>query len=655
MLLDIIFLSEVEYSNLSSTFVTIRFEQKKEFMMILWRIIPIIALLIRLTVAKTHKFNLTASWVKANPDGVFERDVIGLNGQWPLPVLRVNQGDRIELLLTNGLGNANTSLHFHGLFQRGSSFMDGPEMVTQCPISPGNSFLYNFTVDQVGTYWYHSHSGAQYGDGLRGAIVVSRPDLEYDFEEVITLSDWYHEKSDILHHKFLNKYNPTGAEPIPQNILMNDSRNITISMHRNASHHLRFINMGLEVSQYVWLEGHNMTVVEVDGVFVEPYEAQVLYIAVGQRISVLVRGIEDIDGSARNYRLMQRLDETMLDVVPDDLALFGINHLVYNDAAPLITEEFLTDLEPFDDFELTTLDRTPLLEDYDYQIQVTMEMTNLGDGINYATFNNVTYVAPKVPTLMTVFSADPDIVTNAQIYGSNTNTFILQENEIIELVVNNFDDNKHPFHLHGHQFQVVRRSEAYENPTPYNEGSPSYDAFPDFPMSRDTVIVNTNGHVVLRFKANNPGVWFFHCHLDWHLEQGLALVLVEAPLTLLQTQKEKLPSNHIDCCKSGEVPFRGNAAGRFGTPSEWLDLSGELLQPPPLPPGFTLKGYVAFIMCVGAALYGLYSIYEYGMEDVVGLTSETEVLESLSTALRKDRFSKSHYGADLLQELTGQN
>ena len=62
--------------------------------------------------------------------------------------------------MINGFDNLNTTLHFHGLFVRGANQMDGPEMVTQCPIPPGETYLYNFTVtDQVGTYWYHSHTG----------------------------------------------------------------------------------------------------------------------------------------------------------------------------------------------------------------------------------------------------------------------------------------------------------------------------------------------------------------------------------------------------------------------------------------------------------------------------------------------------------------
>lgn len=95
----------------------------------------------------THDFNVT--WVRANPDGAFERSVIGINGQWPIPRIDVNIGDRLVINLHNQLGNQSTSLHFHGLFQNGTTNMDGPDGVTQCKVPPGSSFTYNFTVSTL--------------------------------------------------------------------------------------------------------------------------------------------------------------------------------------------------------------------------------------------------------------------------------------------------------------------------------------------------------------------------------------------------------------------------------------------------------------------------------------------------------------------------
>lgn len=96
--------------------------------------------------AATRVYNFTAEWVRANPDGAFERPVIGINGQWPIPRIEATVGDRIVVNLNNNLGNQSTSIHFHGLFMNGTSHMDGVVGTTQCGVPPGGSFTYNFTV-----------------------------------------------------------------------------------------------------------------------------------------------------------------------------------------------------------------------------------------------------------------------------------------------------------------------------------------------------------------------------------------------------------------------------------------------------------------------------------------------------------------------------
>jgi iron transport multicopper oxidase len=92
----------------------------------------------------TYDFNIT--WVRANPDGLFERPTIGINGQWPLPVMTATVGDQVTVNVNNQLGNQTTSLHFHGLFMNGSTHMDGPAQVSQCGIPPGSQFTYNFNA-----------------------------------------------------------------------------------------------------------------------------------------------------------------------------------------------------------------------------------------------------------------------------------------------------------------------------------------------------------------------------------------------------------------------------------------------------------------------------------------------------------------------------
>ncbi|BAP73321.1 iron transport multicopper oxidase FET5 [Kluyveromyces marxianus] len=601
-----------------------------------WPLIRLFVMLIwghsLLVSAKTHVFNFTTGWVTVNPDGMGERQMIGFNGEWPLPDIHINKGDRVELYLTNGFDNLTTSLHYHGLFmstEHGNSVqMDGPEMVTQCPIQPGDTFLYNFTVpDQVGTYWYHSHSGSQYTDGMRGAFVVHDPNapFEYDEDMTILVSDLYDKPYYKIMDSFLSRYNPTGAEPIPRNVLFNHTTNYTMHFDTDKTYLIRLINGGTFVSQYFFIEDHDMTIVEIDGTYVQPTKSKLIYIAAGQRMSILVKSKHT---KTKNFAFMQIIDESMLDVLPPELQLNRTNTISYDSKLGPAKQAYIDSLDEFtNDFDLIPLHKKELLHEYDYQIKLNVEMENLGDGIQYAFFNNITYVAPKVPTLLTALSAG-ELATNAAIYGDNINAFVLEHGEVVEVVVNNHDSGRHPFHMHGHIFQVVQKSEGKEDgeePIDYDEKNP-VSPYPDYPILRDTVVVEPLGHVVLRFKATNPGVWLFHCHVDWHLEQGLAAVFIEAPL-LLQ-EKEELTASVLNTCKTGNIPVRGNAVG---DEKDWFNMNGLPKQPGPLPKGFTFKGYFAFILSTLVGVWGIFTITKYGLGEVV--QDEKELLIHLKSVL----------------------
>lgn len=505
--------------------------------------------------------------------------------------------------------------------------MDGPQMVTQCPIPPGFEFLYDFVInDQVGTYWYHSHTGSQYADGLRGLFIIEDDTLikrlHYDEDISLSVSDYYHQESTEIMAEFLNRYNPTGAEPIPQNSLFNDTKNATWNIKPDTTYLLRIVNMGMFTSQYIYIEDHELTIIEIDGIYVEPVTVKSLFITVAQRYTVLLKTKKK---SEKNYRFVNIIDKTMLDFVPDDLQLVSTNWLVYDSDRDLPKpikynkfESTIETLNPYNDFDLIPLDKLPLFPDADLQIKLDFTMGNLGDGIGYAFFNDISYVAPKVPTLYTVMSSGKH-ANKQSIYGSNTNTYILEKGETVDIILNNMDPGKHPFHLHGHAFQLLYRSpegEDDDDPIIYDPKKVNIDEFPEFPMRRDTIEVNPNGFIIIRFQADNPGVWFFHCHVDWHLEQGLAITLIEAPSEIQEIQS--ISDNHFDACKLGNISFEGNAAGNL----DFFNLEGENLQHKPLPPGFTIIGYIAMGLCSFVAIYGIFSIYKYGIEDVT--TENTE-------------------------------
>lgn len=584
-----------------------------------------------LVAAETHTWYFETGWIKANPDGVYERDVIGFNGSWPLPTLRVKKGDRVNLYLTNGFDDRNTTLHFHGMFQNGSAQMDGPEMITQCPIPPGETFLYNFTVaDQVGTYWYHSHTAGQYGDGMRAPFIIEEKEkshypFDFDEELVLPIGEWYHDTADVLQPKFMNRYNPTGAEPIPQNLLFNETRNNTWKVEPNTTYFVRIVNMGGFVSQYLYMEDHEFEIVEVDGVYVEKNTTDLLYVTIAQRYGVLIKTKETAD---KNYAFMNAFDTTMLDVVPKDLILNSTNSIQYTDDTDMPDEYIIEDFgDSFDDYYLVPVDGEKLMPDSDQQVVIDVAMDNLGDGVNYAFFNNITYVAPKVPVLGSALSAG-DLATNSYIYG-NTNAFVLNKDETIDIVLNNQDTGTHPFHLHGHTFQLIERGPEFDEPTSFDYDN--HTDFPETPMKRDTIFVRPNSYAVMRFKADNPGVWFFHCHIEWHLEQGLAIVLVEAPEEMQKDPRQALTENYKDICLKAGVNYTGNAAGNS---ENYMDLTGMNVQQKPLPAGFTARGIVALVFSAIAGFLGMAAITVYGLADIKDM--DERVARDLDVDLDED-------------------
>lgn len=128
---------------------------------------------------------------------------------------------------------------------------------------------------------------------------------EVDHELVLTLSDWYHDQMATLLPAFLTKNNPTGAEPVPKAALMNETQNLTVPVEPNTTYMFRVINIGAFAGQYLWIEGHTMRIIEVDGVYTEAAEADMVYISAAQRVSFLLTTKND---TSANFPIVSSMD-----------------------------------------------------------------------------------------------------------------------------------------------------------------------------------------------------------------------------------------------------------------------------------------------------------------------------------------------------------
>ncbi|KAG6918644.1 laccase, multicopper oxidase, benzenediol:oxygen oxidorectuctase [Tephrocybe rancida] len=143
--------------------------------------------------------------------------------------------------------------------------------------------------------------------------------------------------------------------------------------------------------------------------------------------------------------------------------------------------------------------------------------------------NGISYISPTLPVLLQLLSGakDPlDLLPSEQV-------FLLPANKLIEISIPG--TGAHPFHLHGHAFDIVRTANAVD----LNFVNPP----------RRDVVAIAGGNVTFRFFSENPGAWFLHCHIDWHLEAGLAVVFGEAPADNISGPKAQItPQDWKDLC-----------------------------------------------------------------------------------------------------------
>ena len=259
-----------------------------------------------------------------------------VNSSLPAPTLRWREGDTVTIRVKNRLQEA-TSIHWHGIilpFQ-----MDGVPGISFTGIAPGETFTYRFKVEQSGTYWYHSHSGMQEATGVYGAIIIDPAEtdpIRADREYVVQLSDWTDEdpmrvlaklktqgdyynynqptavdffrdasrdglKAAIDKRKMWNemRMSPTDLADLSANVLtylMNGTTpagNWTGLFRPGERIRLRFINGAANTFYDVRIPGLQLTVVQADGVNVEPVTVDEFRFGPGETYDVLVQPKDD--------------------------------------------------------------------------------------------------------------------------------------------------------------------------------------------------------------------------------------------------------------------------------------------------------------------------------------------------------------------------
>ncbi|MCJ1401557.1 hypothetical protein MMC11_004773 [Xylographa trunciseda] len=537
-----------------------------------------------------------------NPDGVYKA-MVTINGQFPGPMIRCNEGDTVVVHVRNAGVNA-TSIHWHGIYQNGTNWMDGTVGITQCPIAPGGIFTYDFKINgQSGTYWYHAHQGTQTADGLYGPLIVhSRLEhqlqkIQYDTDRVVMVQDYYYDLSGALLIKYLEP-DRENAEPVPDGALIN-GRNIrdcdslsqrkcdnntasltTLNLARNQNHRLRFINTGSLAEFQIQIDEHEFAVTEVDGTDVQPVYYHRLNINSGQRYSIVIRTDLTKAGSfwLRARMITDCFAERNANLVPEVRAIVQYSREEMQDTVGLF-HELPSSLDWPEAIEqvckdMNTTELIPVVvaaapanADAVYYLWGNFQIGawRLSRGF----FNGSSWRSNvHSPTLSRYVDGYDNGNKDLASTRNGVNEFdisrelVIQINGIktIDIIIQNFDDGNHPMHLHGYKYFVLAHGHGYFPWDTYNSLDLSN------PLRRDTASVQAFGWLLVRLITDNPGMWAFHCHIAWHTEAGMLMQFLTRP-DVVGTWS--LPTANTDLCQA-----EGLENGMTPSDDVWLGNTG---------------------------------------------------------------------------------
>ncbi|WCJ28432.1 Laccase-4 [Euphorbia peplus] len=496
------------------------------------------------------------------------KQIVTVNGKFPGPTLYAREDDTILVRVVNNV-KYNVTIHWHGIRQLRTGWADGPSYITQCPIQPSQNYVYNFTVTgQRGTLWWHAHV-LWLRSTVHGPIVIlPKRGVPYPFpkpnkEIAVVLAEWW--KSDteaVINEAVKSGLAPnvsdahtinghTGAVPNCQS----QGSGFKLAVENGKTYMLRLINAALNEELFFKIAGHQLTVVEVDATYVKPFKTDTVLIAPGQTTNVLVSA----DKSSGKYLVAASPFMDAPVAVDNRTATATLHYSGTLATAPTtvtspppqnatsVANKFTNSLRALNSQKFPA--QVPLKIDHNLFFTVGLGINpcpscKAGNGSRVvASINNVTFVMPTTALLQahffkisgvftTDFPANPphpfnytgnNSLTNLQT-ETGTRLFRLKYNSTVELVMQDtgvIAAENHPLHLHGFNFFVVGRGLGNFNPKKDPQNFNLVD-----PVERNTVGVPTGGWTAIRFRADNPGVWFMHCHLEIHTTWGLKMAFL---------------------------------------------------------------------------------------------------------------------------------
>ncbi|XP_075512467.1 laccase-17-like [Primulina tabacum] len=498
--------------------------------------------------------------------------IVTVNGKFPGPRILAREGDRLLVKVTNHVPN-NITIHWHGIRQLRNGWADGPAYVTQCPIQTGQSYVYNFTiVGQRGTFFWHAHISWLRSTLYGPIIVLPKHNESYPFVKPyktvpIILGEWFNADTEaIISQALLTGGGPNVSDAYTINGLPGPLYNCSakdtfkLRVKPGKTYLLRMINAALNDELFFSIANHSLTVVDADAVYVKPFETDTILIAPGQTTNVLLRTKPKFPGAA--FFMVARPYVTGLGTF-DNSTVAGILEYDTSVTSKKKLPLYKPSLPPLNDTSFTVdfAKKLRSLASPQFPANVPQKVdkrflftVGLGtapcdqnqtcqgpNGTKFAaSVSNISFVQPTTALLQAHFTGQSRGVyspnfpfsplnwfnytgnpPNNTMVSNGTKVMVLPFNSSVELVMQDtsiLGAESHPLHLHGFNFFVV--GQGFGNYDPNND--PKSFNLVD-PVERNTVGVPSGGWVAIRFLADNPGVWFMHCHLEIHTSWGLKM------------------------------------------------------------------------------------------------------------------------------------
>jgi len=450
---------------------------------------------VRAAVVREFTLQAAPDKVRLVPEPYGETPVWCYQGRVPGPEIRVRQGERLRVTIDNRLAE-ETTVHWHGI--RLPNAMDGVPHLTQPPIAPGTSFVYEFDAVDAGTYWYHPHqrSFEQVGRGLAGPLIIEEAaPPEVDRDVVWMLDDWRLLNSAEISDDFGNFHDMSHNGRVGNTVTINGRVPDGFAVRSGERIRLRLINAANARIFALDFADHAPMIVALDGQPVAPHAPAGGRVVLGPAMRVdLVLDMTAEPGSRLSVidRFYEGLEYRLVD-------------LAY-EATPL--REQLPDrpialpANPLSEPDLATAERHEVI--FNGGMMGQMVMAEMGGSMGAGRGTGGGMMGGGMMGMM--HGQGIWFINGKAAEGHILDPMLtLAPGRSHVIAMTNATGWHHPIHLHGHSFRVIRRDGA---PTAHREW-------------QDTVLMAPREKVEIAFVADNPGDWMFHCHILEHQAGGM--------------------------------------------------------------------------------------------------------------------------------------